>query len=113
MKHKFKIALATSALIAIAGTASAEDTTFEVKFHYDSTAPVDVTYASLLKTAKNSCRSQYSLFTSGYSKETMRRFRRQCQRMLVDQAVYSIESASLTAFHTGTPYKVSARHNAG
>lgn len=98
MKHLFKIVLTTSAFVAIAGNASAQDT-FDVKFSYDSSAPAEVIYARLLETAKEPCQIQYPLSTTGYSRDAMKRFRKKCESMLVEQAVTSIENASLTALH--------------
>ncbi len=104
MKHLFKIVLATSALVAIAGTATAQDT-FDVKFSYDSSAPAEVTYARLLATAKEPCQIQYPLSTTGYSREAMKRFRKKCEHMLIEQAITSIENASLTALHNASTGK--------
>lgn len=102
MKHLLKTIFATSALVAIAGNASAQDSfedTFDVKFTFDRTAPAEVTYERLVETAKKPCQIQYPLSTTGYSRDAMKRFRRKCEGMLIDQAINSIDKPSLTALH--------------
>ena len=99
MKHLLKTVLATAALVTIAGTASAEDTTFEVTFSFDRNAPVDVTYARILETAKQPCEIQYPLSTTGYSRDAMKRFRKKCERTLVEQALNAIKDPSLAMLH--------------
>ncbi len=108
MKHLFKTILAISALVAIAGTASAEDAV-EANLSYDRNAPVDVTYESFLVIIKETCRVASHRSTARYNTTNMMRFRKKCERVLMDQAVNVTESPSLTALHIANTGKSPAR----
>ena len=108
MKHLLKTILATSALVTIAGTASAGDG-FETKFPYDRTAPVEITYASFLEITKATCRVEAHRSTARHSITQMRRFRIKCERILMDQVVNKTGSPTLTALHHANTGKKPAR----
>ncbi|KCZ60617.1 hypothetical protein [Hyphomonas chukchiensis] len=97
MPSLFKTLIAASALVALTGAASADET-FIADFEFTPDAPVDVTYANFEKTAKKACRVE-SRMVGGIAARVQ--IEKLCREHLMTDAVAATKMDALIAYHEG------------
>ena len=95
MTNTLKTLIAASALLAISGTAFA-DQPVSTSFTYDASAPVDVTYERFQKIAEKAC--EISLRDAG-GLVVKTRMQNKCRSEMVDEAVQATKTNVLIAYH--------------
>lgn len=97
MSNFYKAIVAASALVALTGVASADET-FVAGFEFSPDAPIDVTYANFQKTAKKACRVE-SRMVGGMAARV--KIEKDCRDHLMTDAVAATKMETLIAFHEG------------
>ena len=97
-----KTIISTIALLSVATTAQAGESTFDTRFNFDKSASIEANYNNFEATAKEACRAEIKRVERLEGRLPLsdkNRFNNSCQRQLMDRVVSATKVSVFIAYH--------------